>query len=163
MTNRAHEAYLQEKILSAHPVELVCLLYGGALEAVDSARMRLAARDIRGRSEAISKAVQILAELAGALDHARAPELGRKLAALYDYMQRRLLEANLRQADGPLAEVQDLLRTLAEGWKGTSSAREANAPSAVAPESRQSSIGWSSWTAGTGSSEPEPALHGWSF
>src|SRR5206468_2046051 len=37
-------------------------------------------------------------------------------AQLYDYMQRRLLEANMKQADAPLSEVLGLLSTLSEAW-----------------------------------------------
>lgn len=155
MSNRVHEAYLTEKILSADPVELVRMLYAGASEAVETARARLAAGDIRGRSAAISKAVEILSELAGSLDARRAPELSRKLAALYDYMQRRLLAGNFEQADAPLAEVLRLLETLAEAWK---SQPAAPAPAAAAPKTVSSA-----WNPAMHAREPEPALHGWSF
>ena len=42
--------------------------------------------------------------------------IARNLAALYHYMQSRLLAANMRQEDQPLAEVEVLLTTLAEAW-----------------------------------------------
>ena len=167
MTNPAHEAYLAQKVLSADPIELVRMLYAGATEAVDTARARLAAGDIRGRSAAISKAVEILAELAATLDHGRAPELSRSLAALYDYMQRRLLEANFQQADSPLLEVLNLVRTLAEGWKGVSGSAPAPAVSAHAthgpatPVSPAPKTAWPVWNPAANAGEP--ALHGWSF
>ena len=160
MMNRAHEAYLTQRILSADPVELVRMLYGGVSEAVEAARAHLASRDIRGRSAAISKAVEILAELAGTLDHECAPALSRNLAALYDYMQRRLLEANFRQADAPLAEVLGLVRTLTEGWHGVS---KADAPAAAAPAPHAPAApksGWVAWKPAAASREPELALHG---
>jgi len=158
MSNSAQEAYLTQRVLSADPVELIRMLHRGAAEAVETARARLAARDIQGRSAAISKAMGILAELAGTLDHRRAPELSRKLASLYDYMQRRLIDGNLQQTDAPLAEVQGLIGTLAEGWQGVSTASP-NAdltPGTPTPESS-----WTVWSAVT--SPVEPALHGWSF
>jgi len=160
MTNRAHEAYLTEKILSADPVELVRMLYAGLSETVESARVRLASRDIRGRSAAISKAVEILAELAGTLDPERAPELSRKLAALYDYMQRRLLEANFRQVDAPLAEVLGLVQTLADAWKGVTSA-PATSAAAPSPAMADSKTTWPVWN--SAASSHESSLHGWSF
>jgi flagellar protein FliS len=160
MMNPAHEAYLSQRILSADPVELVRMLYAGVSEAVETARVRLAARDIRGRSAAISKAVEILTELAATLDHGRAPELSRNLAALYDYMQRRLLEANFKQADTPLAEVLGLVRTLAEGWKGVSAgaAPAAAGSTTYAPAAPKSA--WAVWKPAAQSREPELALHG---
>ena len=40
MATTAFDAYLESKIFSADPVELVQILYRGALEAVGSARRR---------------------------------------------------------------------------------------------------------------------------
>lgn len=163
MTNRAHEAYINQKILSADPVELVCMLYVGASEAVETARARLKARDIRGRSSAITKALRILFELAGTLDHQRAPELSRNLAALYDYMQRRLIEANLRQVDPPLAEVLSLIQTLGEAWKGIVAAAEIPvAPAAALSPSPKLKPTRAAWNPAAHVGEPEPA-HGWTF
>jgi flagellar protein FliS len=59
----------------------------------------------------------VLLELATSLDSEQAPELAKRLGGLYSYMQQRLLEANLRQQDAPLADVLSLLTTLAEAWK----------------------------------------------
>ncbi len=54
------KAYLETKILSASPVELIHLLYEGATESVKEARRHLAAGDIASRSAAISKSMEIL-------------------------------------------------------------------------------------------------------
>jgi flagellar protein FliS len=135
ITNRPLDAYYTEKILSADPLELVRLLYDEARKQVATARRRLSERDILGRSTAISKAMEILVELAGALDHKHAPELSGRLAGLYDYMGRRLLQANFEQADAPLAEVRGLLDTLGDAWKkvatpgAPTAARDVPAPS----------------------------------
>jgi len=162
MTTPPHEAYLAQRILSADPVELVRMLYAGASEAVETGRARLAAGDIRGRSAAISKAVEILAELAATLDHGRAPELSQSLAALYDYMQRRLLEANFQQADAPLAEVLGLVRTLAEAWSRVpASAPVPAAHGSAAPAPPAAKTAWPVWNPAANSREA--ALHGWSF
>ena len=60
----------------------------------------------------ITKAQEIILELASSVDPAKAPELSERLLALYDYMQARLSEANMEQKDEPLAIVDGLLRTL---------------------------------------------------
>src|SRR5262245_24077323 len=116
MWQNAHETYLESRVLSADPVELVGLLYQGATAAVQEARRHLADGDIMARSRSISRASAILAELATSLDHARGGEVSARLAQLYDYIQTRLLDANLHQAEGPLAEVLGLLTTLSEAW-----------------------------------------------
>ncbi len=117
MTQRMNWKYREEEILSAEPIELVRMLFAGAVEAVAQARKALSEGDILGRSRAISKANLIVNELALSLDPAGAGELGRNLADLYAYIQKRLLEANFKQIDGPLAEAERLLRTLLEGWE----------------------------------------------
>ncbi len=118
MWQNAHDAYLESRVLSADPLELVRLLYEAEIDAVREARRHLAAGEIAARSRSITKAFGILQELVAALDHERGGEISKRLAQLYDYMQRRLLEANFRQTDEPLAEVLGLLATLAEAWQG---------------------------------------------
>jgi flagellar protein FliS len=88
------------------------------MEAVREARRCLADGEIAARSQAITKACSILMELAGALDHARGGAISQRLVQLYDYMQRRLLEANFMQSDAPLHEVLGLLATLSDAWNG---------------------------------------------
>ncbi len=118
MWQNPHEAYLESKVLAAEPVELVRLLYQAAVHAVQDARHHLAAGEIRERSRAITRANGILIELAASLDHSQGGEISRSLARLYDYIGRKLIEANIGQSDGPLAESLGLLATLAEGWEG---------------------------------------------
>jgi flagellar protein FliS len=128
MWQNAHDAYLESRVLSADPLELVHLLYEAAIEAVREARRYLAAGEIAARSRSITKAFGILQELVAALDHDRGGEISGRLAQLYDYMQRRLLEANFRQADEPLAQVLGLLATLAEAWQGVKQETQPAAP-----------------------------------
>jgi flagellar protein FliS len=118
MWQSAHDAYLESRILSADPVELVRMLYQAAMDAVREARRHLANGEIMERSRAITKAGEIIRELAASLDYERGGEISTTLGRLYEYMQHKLLEANLRQSDPPMAEVLGLLATVAEGWGG---------------------------------------------
>ena len=111
------DAYLDNRVLTANPLELIRMLYDAGIEAVQRARKELAAKDVRARSQAISRALGVLGELEAALDHSTGGEISRNLAGLYQYIRQRLVEANLRQIDQPLAEAESLLETLAEGWK----------------------------------------------
>jgi flagellar protein FliS len=129
------DAYLESQVLTADPMELVRLLYRGARDATRSARAHLAAGRIAERSHQVSKAHSILTQLSASLDHLRGGTLSRNLAELYDYMQRCLLEANLRQKAGPLVEVETLLGTLLEGWEQIGAVPEHAAPPAE-PRSR---------------------------
>ena len=148
MWNKGHDAYLESRILAADPVELVNVLYQACRQAVREAREHLAAGRIGERARAISKACEILIELSGSLDVARGGEISQRLGQLYDYMQRRLLEANMHQTDQPLTEVLGLLNTLGEAWEGIHSpARppvQPPTPWSQAPEaSRAAEHAWS--------------------
>jgi flagellar protein FliS len=112
-----YDRYLETQVLNADPVQLVNMLYRGAQEAVASARRHLAAGSIMDRSHQIMKAWDILNELSHSLNHGPAPELSARLAELYARMQQRLIDANVQQADEPLAEVEGLLATLGEAWQ----------------------------------------------
>ena len=117
MTGTPQDAYLESQILSTDPLDLVRSLYRGAIDAVRRARAHLAGGRIAERSHEICRALAILGELLAALDHEKGGDLSRRLAALYDYMQFRLSEANFRQKPEPLAEVEGLLGTLLEAWE----------------------------------------------
>lgn len=118
MPHSHYEQYLAAEVSGADPIKLVHMLYRGAMEAVGAARRHLAAGDIRERSRELMRAWEILRELNGSLDHVHGGEISRRLAGLYAYMQTRLLEANQRQIDAPMLEVEDLLKTLEEAWRG---------------------------------------------
>jgi flagellar protein FliS len=128
MYRNANDAYLENRVLSADPIELVRMLYQAADGAVRAARGHLAAGDIAARSNAIVRACDILAELTGSLDRDRGGEIADRLAQLYDYITRRLVEANTLQQDAPLAEALGLLGTLEEGWDGVQQALQTAVP-----------------------------------
>jgi flagellar secretion chaperone FliS len=118
MSNQAHSAYLESRVLTADPLELIRLMYQAAISETRNARMHLANRDIRRRSQAISKACAIFTELTVALDRKAGGEYAERLADLYGYMMRKLAEANFQQRDEPMVEVLGLLSTLLESWEG---------------------------------------------
>jgi flagellar protein FliS len=117
MPSNVNDRYLETRVMSASPLELVRMLYDAAQQAVRDARRHLAAGDIAARSGRIFRAIEVLAELSGSLDRGRGGEIARQLAELYDYMQRRLIDANIRQTDEPLAEVLGLLEMLSSAWQ----------------------------------------------
>ena len=88
MWTDGHDAYLESRVLTADPIELVNLLYQACTEAVRGARHHLAEGRILERSREINKAYEIVVELATSLDHERGGEISQRLALLYDYMQR---------------------------------------------------------------------------
>jgi flagellar secretion chaperone FliS len=129
MAYSSFDKYLETEVFSADPVKLVCMLYRGAIEATAAARRHLHLGEIKARSRQIMRTLAIVRELSRSLDP-QYEEISRPLGELYAYMQTRLLEANAKQIDAPLAEVEQLLCTLLEGWKA---AVPAPAPMAAEP------------------------------
>jgi flagellar protein FliS len=152
MRHNAMDAYLESRILSADPIELVNVLYQACTGAVREARHHLESGEIAARSQSITKASEILLELVGSLDHERGGEISQGLGQLYSYMLRRLTEANVQQIDAPLAEVLGLLCTLAEAWEG------------LKPQEKPAEIAESRWAQPLPyDAAPAYAAQGWSF
>ena len=116
MTATAYDNYLESEVLSADPVKLITILYRAALDSIGVARRCLFDGDIAGRVQAVGKASAIVTELTCSLDRTNGGEIAQNLAELYDYIQRLLMDANFRQIDTPLAEAEELMMTLYEGW-----------------------------------------------
>ncbi|MFZ4498445.1 MAG: flagellar export chaperone FliS [Burkholderiales bacterium] len=119
LTDRGIEAYrlnqLELSIHSAQPVELIVLLYDGAIESVRRAGLLLKAGDVPGKAREITRATNIISELHAVIDLSQG-EVAANLAALYDYMRGQLLQANLHNSGGKLDEIAALLATLREAW-----------------------------------------------
>jgi flagellar secretion chaperone FliS len=154
---------LEARILSATRIELVEILYDAALDAVAAARQYLAQGKIMDRSRKVSQAVGILIELHGSLDRKSVGDLGNRLADLYSYMQRRLLDANFRQSDDGLEETERLLKTLREAWAQVASSTGAPAGVPASAETQATpELPASAWPWPTPSPEGLAASHGWS-
>jgi len=117
MSYDVYERARQEAVEEADPLELVVMLYEGALTSVRSARSHLAAGRIRERSRDITKATEIVLELSRSLAVQADADLAMQLKHLYAYVLDQLREGNFRQQDKPLAEAQKVLEVLADAWR----------------------------------------------
>ncbi|EFE95175.1 flagellar export chaperone FliS [Serratia odorifera] len=109
---------LESGVMSASPHQLIVMLFDGAQSALSRARILMDQGDIAGKGQAISKAINIIDNgLKNSLDHQRGGEVADNLAALYDYMKRRLLQANLHNDQQAIEEVVKLLDNIADAWR----------------------------------------------
>lgn len=113
--------YRTNAVLTASPGQLVLMLYDGVLKALAIAREGFAAspedpRRIQIINEQLLKAQAILNELQSGLNMEVGGEFARTMHRLYDYHNRRLLEANLRKQLEPVVEVEKLVRELRDAW-----------------------------------------------
>ena len=121
-TKSGIQAYAQvgveSAVLSASPHQLVVLLSDGALSAMKKAIILIEQGDIPGKGQAISKAINIISNgLQSGLNHEIGGDLAANLDSLYDYMTRRLLQANLHNDINAINEVVELLNNIADAWK----------------------------------------------
>lgn len=108
----------QSDILGADPHHLIVLLFDGAEAALAKGQECLAAQDVRGRSEALLKAIDIInSGLAASLNLEQGGELAQNLNALYEYMVSRLIYANIHQDARAVSEVQKLLGEISSAWR----------------------------------------------
>lgn len=113
---------VETQAMSASPHQLIGMLFDGAATAIGMARHHMAAGNIPAKGQAISKAVSIVDNgLKAGLDAKAGGEAGAalvaNLSALYDYVIRRLLQANLHNDAGALDEAEALLANLASAWR----------------------------------------------
>ncbi len=100
----------------ASPHQLIQMLINGALDRLSHARGAMQRKDMAQKGLLIGKAVSILGGLQDSLDESADAQITENLDSLYDYMQRRLLEANVKNDVALLDEVSGLLLTIKEGW-----------------------------------------------
>ncbi len=104
------------KVSGADPKTLIALLLGGAIDRIAEARGHLERSDVARKGEALGRALAIIGELNGSLDLTRGGDIAANLHGLYDYVGRRIVEANLHNDRGVLDEVSALLREIKSGW-----------------------------------------------
>ena len=120
-TNRQYAEHYRKvgvttRVNDADPHKLVALLLGGACERIRLAVACLAQNDQARKGKAIGEACAIVGHLSGSLDHEAGGEIADNLAALYDYVSRRLTEGNLHNDAGALQECLHLLGEIEGAW-----------------------------------------------
>ena len=113
---RGAEAYYQTHVQSRSPLELVVMLYDGALRFLDQAAVAMDERDMATKALALSRAFAILNELQSTLNVKDGGELARQLDALYAHMHDRLVDANVQRSSAPIRDVINLLTPLRDAW-----------------------------------------------
>lgn len=124
---RGADAYRRIEAESRSPMELVVMLYDGAVRFAADARDAIARNDVRGRTDAARRVLDIVVELQNTLNVKEGGDIAAELDRLYSYMTSRLLEVT--KGDAAAAdEVYKLLGTLREGFSQAASASPTATP-----------------------------------
>lgn len=121
------QTQVESTVMEADPHRLVALLLSGACDRIALAEACLARGDQARKGKAIGEACAIVGHLNGSLDHEAGGEIAGNLAALYDYVVRRLTEANLQNNGEALGEALSLLGEIRSAWDAIAPAAAAGA------------------------------------
>lgn len=114
--NQYNKVGAQSGVIDASPHRLVQMLMEGALDKILTAKGYLQRREIAEKGRHISWAISIINGLSASLDQEQGGEIAANLAALYEYMCKRLLDANINDSAETLDEVAELMRQIKAGW-----------------------------------------------
>lgn len=115
LANQGYAAYANNKVMTASPAELTLMLYDGAIKFCNLAINAVEEKNIEKAHINIVKIEHIVEEFQATLDH-KYP-IAKDFDNVYDYLMRRLREANLKKDKEILEEVLTHLRTMRDTWK----------------------------------------------
>ena len=115
-TARGLSSYRTTQVQSRTPLELVVMLYDGALKFMGTARDAIERRDIPARRDALSRTLAIISELQSTLNLAEGGQVAAELDRLYSYASVRLLEAAMKNDVAAIDDVKRVFEILRDGW-----------------------------------------------
>ena len=114
--NAYFNQYQNTQIATASREQILLMLYDGAIRFVRQAGEAMSERNFSRKTIMINKAMAIISEFSATLDFEIGGDIAHNLYALYDFMNRELVRANLKNDPQPLAVVDKLLSELRETW-----------------------------------------------
>lgn len=115
MVRNPAAAYGQSRISTATPADLTLMLYEGAIKFCNIAITAVENQDVQKANNNILKVEKIIVEFQSTLDHKY--EVAKDFDVIYDYIYRRLVEANIKKDKEILDEVLGYLREMRDAWK----------------------------------------------
>lgn len=110
-----YQAYQQNAVKTASPGELTLMLYDGCLKFIRLAREAIENNDIQAKNTNIQKAQNIITELMVTLDMKY--EVAKQMMPLYDFVRRKLIEANVKNSVQSLEEAETIVTEFRDTWK----------------------------------------------
>jgi len=115
VATNAAAAYQDSKILTASPAELTLMLYEGAIKFCNIALVAMEKNDVQKTNLNIIKAEKIILEFRATLNFKY--EIAKDFDLIYDYIYRRLIDANIKKDSVILEEALGYIREMRDTWK----------------------------------------------
>lgn len=116
MMPQGYQQYQRTQTQTASPVELIVMMYGGAIKFLTVAQQRIESGDTEAAHRSLVRAQEIILELMISVDVSVGP-VGRNLFDLYEFMHKHLVEANVKKDAAMVGEVVSLMRELLQAWE----------------------------------------------
>ncbi|TDL78923.1 flagellar export chaperone FliS [Peribacillus frigoritolerans] len=113
--NNPYQAYQQNSVSTASPGELTLMLYNGCLKFIKQARQAIHQKNTQEKNLNLQKAQRIIQELMITLNPEAA--VSESMMSMYDYINRRLVEANISNDLAILTEVEEYVTEFRDTWK----------------------------------------------
>lgn len=113
--NNPYQSYQQNSVNTASPGELTLMLYNGCVKFINLAKNAIQSKDIENKHKNILKAQNIVHELMVTLN--MDVDVSKNMMSMYDYINRRLIEANIKNDIAILEEVESLVTDFRDTWK----------------------------------------------
>lgn len=115
LPNNAYAQYNTNKVLTASPAELTLMLYEGAIKFCNIAEMAIEQKDMQKAHMNIVKVQRVIGYLRQTLDM-KYP-VAKDFENIYVYLEKRLVQANMKKDIEVLKEVNEHLHSVRDTWK----------------------------------------------
>lgn len=113
----AYQQYKQVQVKTANREKLLIMLYKGCIKFLRLAKKGIQEENIEMANEYILRSQDIIKELMNTLNREQGGQIAENLYNLYDFMNRQLIEANVRKDTAPIEIVEDMMLELLETFQ----------------------------------------------
>lgn len=117
MTTAADNPYLRDAVMTATPEQLQLMLYDGALRYCLQGRESLSSKRYEESYERLTRAQNIILEMQAGLNFDVNPELCKRVASVYNFLYRKLVDANVKHDVQAIDDAVRVLRIERETWQ----------------------------------------------
>ena len=114
--NALSSVYQQVEVSTCNKLQLVVMLYDGAIRFLGEARTAILTKNVRAKAVALDRALAIIGELQSTLQLEEGGDVAASLNSLYNHMNESLLLASAKMDATPVEHVIGLLKTLNSAW-----------------------------------------------
>ncbi len=110
------DSYRKMQIETADPATLILMLFDRAIALLDKAKNEILEKDYEEKGYSLTKANEIIAELASSLDLEKGGEIATSLSRLYSFVMREIVDADLNKNTSAIDNARRIVSELRESW-----------------------------------------------